>query len=392
MILRMILFGVVASTLWIGVHFYIGHRLIHQTRMKDEWRKYAWSLVGIHAVLAPIAFFWRRAKPEGVIYETLNLLTYLGMGFIVTLLVYLLVKDLFHLFVRASDRLREHEPSPPDQDRRNLLAGSFNLAAFAGAGVSSAVGYKNAVKPPKLEEIEIPIEGLPAALEGFTIVQISDVHIGPTLKPDFLDAIVDRVNELDADAVAITGDLVDGYVHDLGPKLTALDRLQAREGVFFVTGNHEYYWDGPAWARFVASKGIHVLLNDHHLIEKDGARLLVGGVTDYRAARQVEEHASDPFKAIEGAPDHDFSLLLAHQPTSVYEAKKAGWDMQLSGHTHGGQFFPWNVFVGLYHEFSAGLDRLDDMWIYVSRGAGYWGPPNRLGAPSEITRIKLRRS
>lgn len=391
MILRMILFGIVASTVWIGVHFYIGHRLIHQTRMRVDWRRYAWGLVGVHAILAPIAFFWRRARPEGVVYETLTLATYIGMGFVVTLLVYLLVKDIFHGMVKASDRLRNHQPSEPDIDRRNLLAGSFNLGAFAVAGVSSAAGYHGAVKPPALQEIEVPVEGLPEGLDGFTIVQVSDVHIGPTLKPEFLDAIVDRVNELDADTVAITGDLVDGYVQDLGPKLTALDRLTAREGVFYVTGNHEYYWDGPAWADFVESKGIRVLLNEHALVERNGARLLIGGVTDYRAARQVEAHASDPFKAIEGAPKHDFSLLLAHQPTSVYEAKKAGWDMQISGHTHGGQFFPWNLFVGLYHEFSAGLERLGDMWIYVSRGAGYWGPPNRLGAPSEITRITLRR-
>ncbi len=392
MILRMILFGVVASTIWIGVHFYIGHRLIHQTRVRATWRPYAWSVVGLHAVLAPIAFFWRRAHPEGAIYEALNLVTYIGMGFTFTLLIYLLVKDIIHLMVVASDRLRSRQPSEPDQERRNLLAGSFNLGAFAVAGVSSAKGYRNATKPPAVEEVEVPVEGLPRGLDGFTIVQLSDLHIGPTLRGDFLDAIVDRVNELDADAIAITGDLIDGYVEDLAAELTGLDRLEAREGVFFVTGNHEYYWDGPAWARFIESKGIRVLLNDHQLVERGDARLLVGGVTDYRAERQFESHATDPFKAIEDAPEHDFSLLLAHQPTSVYNAKKAGWDMQISGHTHGGQFFPWNLFVGLYHEFSAGLDRLDDMWIYVSRGAGYWGPPNRHGAPSEITHITLKRA
>jgi hypothetical protein len=158
-----------------------------------------------------------------------------------------------------------------------------------------------------------------------------------------------------------------------------------------VTGNHEYYWDAPAWCAEVERCGMKVLNNANELVRHGDATLAVGGVTDYRASRHDESQASDPHKAIVGAEDADFKLLLAHQPKSVYEAARAGFDLQLSGHTHGGQFWPWNLVVGLAHPFTAGLDVFESMKIYVSRGTGYWGPPMRLGAPSEITLLTLKR-
>lgn len=391
--LRMIIFGLFATSIWAAVHLYLGHRLIHQTRLNPDYRKYAWALVAAHGVLAPIASFVRRlGARDSWLNDTLTLVSYIGMGFVVTLLVYILVKDLIHAGVLLVDRLRDHRPDQPNLDRRNLLAGSFNLAAFGLAGVSTAAGYRNAVREPELKEVEVPIEGLPQELDGYTIVQISDVHVGETIKGDFLEALVERTNALKPDLVALTGDLTEGYVKDIGDQVRCIGDLKATDGVCYVTGNHEYYWDGPGWASFVADQGVHVLLNEHRVVERGRAKLVIGGVTDYKAGRILPDHATDPFKAIEGAPEHDFSLLLAHQPTSVYDARKAGWDMQISGHTHGGQFFPWNFFVGLYHEFSAGLGRLGAMWIYVSSGVGYWGPPNRLGAPSELTVIRLKRA
>ena len=255
------------------------------------------------------------------------------------------------------------------------------------------VGFLNARRTAKVVEIEVPIEGLPPALQGFTIAQISDIHVGPTIKRAYLDAIVDAVNALDADLVAVTGDLVDGSVHSLAPHTSPLARLSARHGSYFVTGNHEYYSNAYEWIAEIRRLGLTVLMNEHVVLEHDGAALLVAGVTDYSAHHFDPSHKSDPHAALAGAPDKvGVKILLAHQPRSANAAADAGFDLQLSGHTHGGQFFPWNFFVPLQQPYTAGLKRLRQLWVYTSRGTGYWGPPKRFGAPSEITRLRLTRA
>ncbi|MCH9685863.1 MAG: metallophosphoesterase, partial [Deltaproteobacteria bacterium] len=251
------------------------------------------------------------------------------------------------------------------------------------------VGVVQARQLPEVVEIDVPIKGLPPEAEGFRIVQISDVHVGPTIHGEFLSGVVDRVNALSPDVIAVTGDLIDGYVEQLRDEVASLSRLSARHGAFFVTGNHEYYWDGPAWCEEVSRLGLTVLNNTHQVIEHDGARLLLAGVTDISAGGMVRAHASDPAAAREGAPECAVNLLLAHQPRSIDAAAAAGYDLQISGHTHGGQYFPMNVLVHLAQPYVSGLHLHDDTWIYVSRGTGYWGPPIRAGAPHEITLLRL---
>jgi hypothetical protein len=231
---------------------------------------------------------------------------------------------------------------------------------------------------------------LPQALHGFTIAQITDLHVGPTIGRDHVEAIVVAVNELRADMVAITGDLVDGSVRQLASQIEPLTRLASRHGTFFVTGNHEYYSGAQAWLHELRRLGLNVLMNEHVVVEHDGAELVVAGVTDYGAHHFDPSHRSDPAAAIDGAPPSAAAkVLLAHQPRSAIAAAEAGFHLQLSGHTHGGQFLPWNWFVRLQQPFTAGLDRLDRLWVYTSRGTGYWGPPKRFGAPSEITCLRL---
>jgi uncharacterized protein len=243
---------------------------------------------------------------------------------------------------------------------------------------------------PRLVEVRIPVPHLPHALDGFSIVQISDVHVGPTIKRGFVEDIVRSVNELNADLIAVTGDLVDGSVQQLSVHTAPLAGLAARHGAYFVTGNHEYYSGEPAWTEEVRRLGIHVLKNEHVVIQHNGASLVLAGVTDLSAHHFDPAQRSDPAAALLGAPiGAGPRILLAHQPGSAAAAAEAGFNVQISGHTHGGQFWPWNLFIHFFQPYTGGLNRLKNLWVYVSRGTGYWGPPNRFGVPSEITRIRL---
>ena len=201
------------------------------------------------------------------------------------------------------------------------------------------------------------------------------------------------------DAVAGYGDIVDGSVADLAEHAAPFAGLKGKYGVFFCTGNHEYYSGANEWVAEVSRLGLRPLMNEHVVIDHGGASVVVAGVTDFNAASVIPEHKSDPAAAIAGAPPDAFKILLAHQPRSCFAAAGLGYDLQLSGHTHGGQFFPWNFFVRLQQPFNAGLDRYvaegakdGGHWVYTSRGTGYWGPPVRVLAPSEITRLRLVRA
>ncbi|HET9651405.1 MAG TPA: metallophosphoesterase [Usitatibacter sp.] len=264
-------------------------------------------------------------------------------------------------------------------------------AVMALAPLITASGFLVARRVGRVRHVEIPIRGLAEALHGFTIAQISDIHVGPTIKRDFVERIVERVNRMGSDMVAITGDVVDGHVHELAHHTEPLAALQSRHGTYVVTGNHEYYSGVHGWVRELRRLGARVLLNEHVVLEHDGASIAVAGVTDYSAHYFDASHRTDPHRALAGAPDDVVKVLLAHQPRSAPMASEAGAHVQLSGHTHGGQFWPWNFFVRLQQPFTAGLHRVGEMWVYINRGTGYWGPPMRFGVPPEITCIRLVR-
>lgn len=254
--------------------------------------------------------------------------------------------------------------------------------AIVGAALGLTLVGMLQARRPRVVRVTVPIRDLPGDLQGFRIAQLSDLHVGPTIRRRFVESVVQRTNGLAPDLVAVTGDVADGLVPELREHVEPLAGLRAPHGTFFVTGNHEYFWDVRGWTRELARLGVEVLQNEHRLVVRGSGRLLLAGVTDLSAS-------SDPAAAVAGAPESDVRVLLAHQPKSAYAARDAGFDLQLSGHTHGGQFFPFNLLVRLFQPFVAGLHRLEEMWLYVSRGTGYWGPPLRLLAPSEITLIEL---
>jgi len=303
-----------------------------------------------------------------------------AMGFFSSLFVLTLLRDVVllgaYLFLSGEHARLWVEPS---------AQATLYLSLFV-----TLAGLVIARRRPGVVEIKIPVVDLPLALHGFSIAQISDVHVGPTIKRGFVEGVVRRVNELKADLIAVTGDLVDGSVQQLSAHTAPLAGLTARHGAYFVTGNHEYYSGERAWTEEIRRLGLRVLKNEHVVLKHDGASLILAGVTDYSAHHFDPAQRSDPAAALRGAPlDAGAKVLLAHQPSSAMAAANAGYDVQISGHTHGGQFWPWNLFVHFFQPFSSGLHRLKNLWIYVSRGTGYWGPPNRFGVPSEITRIRL---
>lgn len=268
---------------------------------------------------------------------------------------------------------------------------SFSADLVVGLGLfATLAGLVGARRRARVVDVEVPLQNLVPALHGFTIVQISDIHVGPTIRKRYVERIVTAVNALKPDLIAVTGDVVDGAVRELAPHTAPLAHLRARHGAYFVTGNHEYYSGAGAWTAEFKRLGLKVLLNEHDVINHEGALLVVAGVTDFSSHHFDPSQRSDPAAALAGATSTAaVKVLLAHQPRSAAAAALAGFDLQLSGHTHGGQFWPWNLFVRLQQPFTAGLHRLERLWVYVSRGTGYWGIPNRFGAPSEITRLRL---
>jgi hypothetical protein len=356
---------------------YIGMRLLPDMAL-GAWFDAAGILVlALLTVLVPIGLMsasLRRHRWSSLV----SWAGLLSMGFFSSLLVTTLVRDL----VLAALHLSGY-----------LTAEAVRLSAMAvpllALGVST-LGFVNARRLARVKRVDVPIANLPPSLNGYAIAQVSDIHVGPTIRRPYLNAIVNRVNRLGADAIAVTGDLVDGSVHRLALHTQPLARLSAPDGVFFVTGNHEYYSGAEEWIAEVRRLGLTVLMNQHVVRRRGDAALMIAGVADYTAHHFHPSHKSDPRRAAAGAPpDVGVRVLLAHQPRSAAEAAEAGFDLQLSGHTHGGQFFPWNLFVPLQQPFVAGLHRVRDMWVYISRGTGYWGPPKRFGAPSEITLLRL---
>jgi predicted MPP superfamily phosphohydrolase len=365
------------------LHAYVGWRLIPAL---VAWPALAIALailLPVSAILIPLAMRARRMRSRALA-EAIVWAGMLCAGLFSSLFVLTLVRDFMLLAVAIVNAM-----VPGAIPARDFLVDSAVVVA-AAAVLMSMLGFVNARRTAAVVKVDVPIAGLPAALHGFTIAQISDIHVGPTIKAPYVEAIVAAVNRLGADMVAVTGDLVDGTVGELAAHVAPLAGLASRHGTFFVTGNHEYYSGAHDWIRELERLELKVLMNEHVVLQHGEAALVVAGVADNSAHHFDPSHRSDPHAAIAGAPAHaPVRLLLAHQPVSAIAAAAAGFHLQLSGHTHGGQFWPWNLFVRLQQPFTAGLHRLADLWVYTSRGTGYWGPPKRFGAPSEITFLRL---
>ncbi|GGM10361.1 metallophosphoesterase [Dactylosporangium sucinum] len=404
-----------------AIHFYLWKRLVKDTTAPGRRRRAGTVAVIVLALLLPVTLVGTRVLPHSQ-QPILAWPGYLWLALMFYLLVTLALLELPRLALRL--RLRRRTPAaaeeapaaitvpatsalpgsddpsgvspaessasqpssadPTFDPARRLLLGR-SLAATAGALSVGAVGIGTwqALGEPQLKRIPIRLAKLPASMDGFKIALVSDIHLGPLLGRSHTERIVRIINSVDADLVAVVGDLVDGSVAELGSAAEPLQDLRARHGSFFVTGNHEYFSGYQEWVDEVNSLGVRVLRNER--VDIQGLDL--AGVNDVTGADVGD--GPDFAKALGGRDTARPVVLLAHQPVQAHDAARHGVDLQLSGHTHGGQMVPFNLLVGLEAPVVAGLGNVDGTQVYVTRGAGFWGPPVRFGAPPDISVVEL---
>jgi predicted MPP superfamily phosphohydrolase len=427
-------FGTVVLVAMLLLHGYLWWRLVRGTTRPGRARRRLTALTVLLAVLPAAAVTLRRTLPLEAA-APLDWLAYcwLGVAFyaFLTLLVLEPVRLVGNLWLRSrapapqsdemvleSDELvapsgarrlpdRGDEPAPPDggtareggairEDRsvvprRLFLARGLAVTAGAVALGTAGTGAYFANGPPVVRRVPVTLAGLDPALEGLRIVTFSDGHLSATYGGRRFERLVELVNEQQPDVVAIVGDLVDGDVDELREEVAPLADLVSRQGVFFVTGNHEYFVDTRGWMRHLPTLGVDVLRNERVAIRRGDASFDLAGIDDRTAASSgVPGHGADLDAALDGRDDSTPVVLLAHQPVQVEQARAAGVDLQLSGHTHGGQLWPFDYAIRLDQPAVEGLSRHGDTQLYVTSGAGYWGPPMRIGARPEVTVVELR--
>jgi uncharacterized protein len=377
-------FAVVGVGLILGGHYYMWARLIRDVGLSTPSRQaLPWVLGGI-AVSIPLAVVASRfVRPEWSVWWVGPAYFWIGASFLLVMAV--AATDV----LRVGYSLAAFGLAGPDADGRQMLARlGACLAVAIGMGASAWAVREG--RKVRVKRVEVPLRKLPKALDGLRIVQLSDVHVGPTIGRAFLQHVVATVNALSPDIVAITGDLVDGSVEDIKHRVAPLADLTSTYGTYFVTGNHEYHAGAPEWCEHLGDLGIRVLRNEYVEVERDGHILHLAGIDDYEAANFDVGHGADLEKAVAGRDPSRALILLAHQPKAIHEAVRYGVDLQLSGHTHGGQLWPLWLLQRVGQPVVAGLAKFGESFVYVSCGTGSSGPPMRLAAPAEITDIVLR--
>ncbi|WP_213451112.1 metallophosphoesterase [Rhizomonospora bruguierae] len=411
------------------IHLYLWKRLVRDTIRPGRWRRVAGLAVLVGGLLVPATLVGTRAGAGWLAWPG-----FIWLALMFYLLVSLLVLEIPMLVARLLLRRRARRATPAvpvssgvpgDVSLAGVAAGPRNGAAkaavaeqappvlaepsvpaeppvpgavprrvvlsrgaaiMAGLAATGTVGYgvRTAMGPPRLNRVQIPLAKLPRSMDGLRVALVSDIHLGPLAGRAHTERIVEKINSLDADLVTVVGDLVDGTVAELGPAAEPLGALRSRRGAFFVTGNHEYYSGAAEWVEEVGRLGLRVLRNERVEI----AGLDLAGVNDATGGEQGDPPDYD--RALAGRDPSRPVVLMAHQPVQAHEAARRGVDLQLSGHTHGGQLAPFNLLVKLQQPVVSGLGRVDGMPVFVTNGAGFWGPPVRVGAPPQVTLVELR--
>jgi uncharacterized protein len=370
------LFFCIFLSLMFGLHWFVGRHLIDTSGLPERLQQILWTFLWVgmgFLVAAPLS---SRLIPKHLAKPFMWVgFTWLGsLGFLFVLTLLSSVASIFQPLI------------PLEQSTltvaRTLLILSIGLVLLIyGFFISNR---------PRVVRIDVPLPNLPKAFDGFKIVQLSDIHIGETLGFAFSEKLKEMVNALQADAVVITGDMIDSSVHKVGDEVNPLGEMTSVHGTFFVTGNHEYYHGAEAWMARASALKMTVLHNAHVLFSRGNSTLALAGVPDVEGARFSPEHEPNLASALSGKLSSTPVVLLAHQPRFAKTLAVGAVDLMLSGHTHGGQLWPFNFFVKLQQPVVKGLHLINGILTYTSQGTGYWGPPIRIGTRGEITELTLR--
>ena len=374
----------VFSLILVSVHGYFLQRLVIDPALPEPWKtRGAFLLLALGGSIMANPMLDRALGPK--VARVLAWPAYIWMGSTFYLLLALGVSDVVLLIAGAHG---------PDVQRTRALA----VVGFVG--LVALIGLWGALRPARYRSLELELPGWPRALDGYRMMQITDIHVGSLLQRRYVERLVARCNAREPDLLAITGDLVDGDVSHLREQTEPFAQLRARDGVYFVTGNHDYFSGAERWVARVRELGIRVLRNERVSITRDGASFELAGVDDYGSSRRRARPAHvagaeaplgfDLDAALAGWQSSTPLILLSHDPRSFELAAKHGVQLQLSGHTHDGQMWPFRYLVRLQTRYLAGIYRHGASALYVSRGTGFWGPPLRILAPAEITELTLR--
>lgn len=389
------MFFIVFITLLGIMHGYVGWKIFSGLNLNSSFAIIGIILLAILTLLPVLPILFRYNGYESSLLDKLSLIGYTSLGFFTLSFVAFLSKDLLFKvwgFISSFFSADVKQQITLDVDKREFLEKSLSIGILSLIGPTTAYGFYSARKGPTIINQDIYLKNLPDSFENFTIAQISDLHVGPTIKKPYVEKVVNQISTINPDLIAITGDMVDGSIDYLRRDLEPLSQVVAKYGTYFVTGNHEYYSGAERWLDETDRMGFTNLVNDNKLITIKDQNIALAGVNDYRAHQIIPSHRSNPQAALKGINSKKVKILLAHQPSSIFQANEAGFDLQISGHTHGGQFWPFTYPTKKANPYLSGLHNHNGTQIYVNSGTGYWGPPLRLGVTAEITLFKLKKS
>ena len=385
------MFFAVVIVVLLLIHGYVAWRIIPIIGISFFQSIVAYTVILLFSLMPLLPILLRMSGSESKIIDRLSLLGYTSLGFFTLSFIIFITKDfIFQLYPLIEGLF--HTKQPVDYSKRDFLKKSVSIAMIGLAGTGTGFGFYSSRKGPTVINQDIFLESLPPGFENFTIAQISDLHVGPTIKRPYVENVFEKIAFQNPDLIVITGDLVDGSVKYLSPELEPFKDMIAPYGTYFVTGNHEYYSGAEPWLDETDKLGMKNLINTNEIISKFGDEIAIAGITDLNAHQINLSHKSDPERALASLPKDITKIVLAHQPNSIHAVHKVGADLQLSGHTHGGQFWPFTYPVKLASTYLAGYYDHFGTKIYVNRGTGYWGPPLRIGVPAEITMISLKKN
>ena len=384
--ITMAAFRIILVGLFTVVFFYLAHQLTRFASLPLGVTLFVnfFLIFVIGLILALPLYFWSERRLEHKPWhDSFFSASHFAMGYISFLITFVILRDVFSFVMEYTS------PTFNTESLYNKEALGFMLLAPI---IFILLGTLVVRIGPQVKRVELSFKNLPAELENLKLLHITDLHISPGLPKHFVETLAKKANELNPDIVAYTGDILDSLAIRHLKEFESLKKIKSRLGSYYVPGNHEYYWDFDQGMAAFRTLNFNILINQTADIKIDNKMVLqISGIPD-PAARMVRKEEPDFEKVAQNLKPDAFKILLAHQPSLADQACEKEFDLQLSGHTHGGQFFPWSLMIGLFQKYPKGIYRIKNLQLYVNQGTGYWGPSLRLGTYCELTLITLRRA